>query len=149
MLPASMKHASRPRQVAYFAGREQTSRPSGYGVYMHRRKAPVKDNFRRNLETLLNQFGWSNRELSRRTNGEVSDRYIGMLRAGDYVPTIEMAESIGQAFGLDGWHMIRPNLVYELAKSGQLDRLLDGYCESERKARDYIDSIIEREAQSR
>lgn len=113
---------------------------------MPKTRLTTQDNFRENLRKLIAVHGISNRELARRTNGRVSDRYIGMILNGDYVPTIEMAQYIGEAFGLTGWHMIMPNLPYELARTGKLDRFVEGLPNTPADTQEYIAGIIAREA---
>lgn len=112
---------------------------------MTNRIAP-RDTFRANLASLIKLTGWSNREVSRRTNGEVSDRYISMLLRGECSPTIDAAEAIGAAFGLTGWDMITPNLNIELARSGRLRDLVANYLADPDETRTYLDAVAKRDA---
>lgn len=118
---------------------------------MKKKPASTQETFRANLRMLLQAIGWSNAELSRRAgkneqgDPRVSGRYIGMLLAGDYIPTIEITEAIGEAFGLNGWHMIRPGLQYDLAKSGKLDQLLDNYSRAPEHSQEYVQRTLERD----
>jgi len=119
---------------------------------MKRKPLTTQDTFRSNLRMLLQVTGWSNNELSRRAGLDeegkprVSGRYVGMLLAGEYTPTIDVTEAIGAAFGLNGWHMIRPGLQYDLAKSGKLDQLLDNFSRAPEHSQEYVQRTLERDA---
>jgi len=110
------------------------------------KRPPPRETFRANLASLLKLTGWSNRELAARTNQGVSDRYIGKLLIGECSPTIDAAETIGQAFGLTGWDMITPNLDLELARSGRLRELVANYLADPAETRAYIDAVAKRDA---
>lgn len=113
---------------------------------MRKKRQSTQENFRENLRKLIALYGISQREVARRTNGQVSDRYVGMILKGDYVPTIEVAQHIGEAFGLTGWHMIMPDLPLELARTGKLEKLISGFANTPADTQAYIAAVIEREA---
>lgn len=82
-------------------------------------------------------------DLARRSG--VSDRMIKYILAKERIPSIEIADSLAQPFGLSGWQLLKPNLNIRLAQEGKLDRLLDNYSGLSDTARDYIDEVAERE----
>lgn len=101
--------------------------------------------FVRNLKYLLQITGMHKNDVAKKSG--VSSRYIDYLLNFDKYPSIEVAENIGQAFGLDGWHMILPNLDYELGKNGKLAELLKDFTESSKITQAYISEVLNRKIQ--
>ncbi len=75
-----LKHTSHQLQEAHFATAQQASHGFLYGCLMAKNREPPRETFVKNLRMLLDSTGWSNRELSRQTRNEVSDRQQGMQR---------------------------------------------------------------------
>lgn len=71
-----------------------------------------------------------------------------MLVQGTCVPTIDVADYIGAAFELTGWDMITPNLHFELAKSGRLQRLVQNFMADPAETQAYIESVAKRDAKT-
>ena len=129
------KHTSLPKHV---------SRAPPYRERMKKKRPRTEETLVVNLNQLMEATGWSNRELGKRA--KVSDRYIGMIRRGEHKPTNDIAEALAKPFGLTGWQLILPGLRADLAKSGALERLIKNYQNANADARQYIDSVAEREA---
>jgi transcriptional regulator with XRE-family HTH domain len=102
-----------------------------------------KDSLVTNLRMLLAKTGMSVGELASKSG--VSKRMIDYILAGERKATIPTAEKLAEPFGLSGWQLIMPNLPYELARNGKLDRLIDSYEHSNDATRGYVDSVLERE----
>lgn len=112
------------------------------GDVTKKRQPPAKT-LAENLNKLMAATGWSNRHLAQLAG--VSDRYIGMIRKSEYKATVEIAEALAKPFGLTAWQLIMPNLDAELARNGALEALIQNYQASSQQAREYIDSVAERE----
>lgn len=95
-----------------------------------------------NLKYLLEITGMHKTELAQKSG--ISARYIDYLLKYEKYPTIEMAENIGRSFGLSGWHMILPDLNYELGKNGKLETLLKEYTSSSKVTQDYVSEVLHR-----
>lgn len=102
--------------------------------------------FVNNLKYLLEITDIHKMDLAKKAG--VSSRYIDYLLKYEKYPTIGIAESIGNAFGLNGWHMILPNLDYELCKNGNVDKLLQEFTSSSKVTQDYVSEVLNREIKS-
>ena len=96
-----------------------------------------------NLEYLLKNVGLKKQELAAKSG--ISARYIDFLLNFERYPTIEIAEKIGNAYGLSGLLMIMPNLDYQLAKAGKLEELLKEFSMSSKATQDFISDVLNRE----
>lgn len=65
----------------------------------------LKEIIRSNLRRLMEQRGWSQPELSRRSG--VSQTYIGKILRGESVPTVDKVEALAAAFKLDALELMR------------------------------------------
>ena len=101
-----------------------------------------------NLQRLLNERQWSNRELSRRCNGDPSDRYIGMLLGCSASASVEIIDQIAKAFDLKAWQILMPHLPERTIGINNLDRLIVNYCTASEEGRKYIDRAASTEAAS-
>jgi transcriptional regulator with XRE-family HTH domain len=97
-----------------------------------------------NLTMLLNKTNMSVAELSRRSG--VTGRMIHYILNRDRQASVEVAGKLASAFGLTGWQMIMPSLPYDLAKTGQLDKLIDAYAHCDTVTQNYLNSVMQREA---
>lgn len=97
-----------------------------------------------NLRALMKEFKFSKEVLAKRSG--VSDRMIGYILAAERSTTIETANDLGKAFGLNGWLLLIPGLPVELAKTGQLEKLIINYAHSSNDGRNYIEKVAEKEA---
>ena len=96
--------------------------------------------FVNNLKYLLLTTGITKKELAEKS--KVSARYIDYILNYEKYPSIEIAENIAKGFGLEGWHMILPNLNYELGKNGKLNTLLKEFSESTKVTQDYVSEVL-------
>lgn len=100
-----------------------------------------------NVRSLMRAFPMTKPELAKRSG--ISERMIAYILAGERTPTVEVANDLAKAFGLNGWQLLVPGLSMELAKVGKLEVLVKNYMNSSESGRDYIDSVAEREAEYR
>lgn len=98
--------------------------------------------FVNNLNYLLDITRIHKKDVAKKAG--VSARYIDYLLAYRKYPSIEVAENIGRAFGLNGWHMILPNLDYELGRNGKLEELLKEYTGSSKVTQEYVSEVLHR-----
>jgi transcriptional regulator with XRE-family HTH domain len=101
--------------------------------------------FVKNLKYLLEITGMHKKELALKSG--VTARYVDYLLNYDKYPSIEVAENIGQAFGLSGWHMILPDMDYELGRNGRLEELLKDYTGSSKVTQDFVSEVLHRKTQ--
>lgn len=98
--------------------------------------------FVKNLRYLLDVTGIHKNDVAKKSG--VTPRYIDYLLNYEKYPSIEVAENIGASFGLNGWHMILPDLNYELGKNGKLDELLTDFKNSTKVTQDYVSEVLHR-----
>lgn len=104
----------------------------------------LNDNLRANLAMLVDKKGWSIEELARRSH--VSSRMIHFILKDERTASIEIAEKLARAFGLEGWHILMPNLERDLVDSPTISRLFNGYQKASSDGRALIDQVVTREA---
>ena len=85
---------------------------------------------------------WTRKQLAYKAG--ISSRMITYIINQERSATIEVAESIGKAFGINGWMMISPHLTIDSYK--KLDRLNSNYSATTDAGRDHIDMVADREA---
>ena len=63
-------------------------------------------------------------------------------------PTLENVELVANAFGLQGWNLIMPNLIDDLINGDSgISLLVHNYLESNRDGRQHLIRVAEREAE--
>lgn len=95
-----------------------------------------------NLKMLLALKGWSPRQLAKESG--VAHRTIAYILAGDSVPSIETADALGRAFGLNGWLMIHPSLTADLERFNDLESLLEMLMKADKQDLKLLKGIAER-----
>lgn len=102
----------------------------------------TKDYLARNILMLLDINQWSKKQLAKRAG--ISDRMVAYLVNKERSATIDVADAIGKAFGINGWLMISPYLTPESYKS--LEKLNSDFAATTREGREHIKMVAEREA---
>lgn len=105
----------------------------------------VNENFARNLKHLMETIGYKAVSLSKKTGGKVSPRMISYILTLERTPTIETAEILAGAFGLNGWQLSMPGPPRDLEEYKRIGRLVDAYQCSNRDGQNLIEMIAERE----
>ena len=105
-------------------------------------KETTKDYLARNILMLLDYHRWSKADLAKRSG--VSSRMISYIINKERTATIEVADEIGAAFGINGWLMISPYLTIDSYK--KLDSLNSNYNKASKEGRSHIDMVADREA---
>jgi transcriptional regulator with XRE-family HTH domain len=98
----------------------------------------------RNLAVLMEMHGWSYRALAARCG--VSPRQIGNILNEDSSCTTETADAIASAFGLEGWHLLLPDLPAELVDSPTIGRLVRAFIGADADGRELLVRMAQREA---
>lgn len=91
----------------------------------------------------MRERGWNQVELSKRS--KVSQRTISNMLTEEKVPTLDTVDKIAAAFGLNLWHLILPRLIEDLEGNSSIRNLVDDYFGSNKKGREFILSVAERE----
>lgn len=68
------------------------------------------------------------------------------ILSGKHAISIDKAEAIAAAYGLEGWHLLLRDLPADLQGSPSISRLVDAYIHSSKDGRDLIDRIADRES---
>lgn len=97
----------------------------------------------RNIALLLSITGWSNKELSRRTKGDVSDRTIGLVLSETQNPGVDTLAAIAEAFGYEPHHLLMPDFDPEILKSGNFDRLIHAYASADDEGRRVMENTAD------
>ena len=107
------------------------------------KRPATRETLARNLAALMEQAGWNQVELSRRSG--VSQRQISNILRQESGCSVEHAEALARAFGLSGWHLIMPTLRQDL-QVGALALLIDRYAQASSEGRTAIDRVAELES---
>jgi transcriptional regulator with XRE-family HTH domain len=76
----------------------------------------------------------------------VTKRMIQYVLNKERVPSIDVAAALAGAFSINGWQLLVPNLKSELARCGQLEKLVQNYQRANLDAQRYLDGVAERES---
>lgn len=107
------------------------------------KRPATRESLARNLKALMDEAGWNQVELSKRSG--VSQRQISNILRQETGCSIEHADALGKAFGLQGWHLIMPTLSRDLS-TGTLAKLVDRYASASSEGRAAIDRVAELES---
>ena len=101
----------------------------------------------RNLQALMAENGLTQNQLSKKSG--VSQRTISnMLDPDGPNPQLDNVDKVASAFGLDGWHLIMPNLIEDLTDGSSItSRVLHNLRHSSREGKEHILRVAEREAE--
>jgi transcriptional regulator with XRE-family HTH domain len=107
------------------------------------KRPATRDTLARNLLALMREAGWNQVELSKRSG--VSQRQISNILRQDTGCSVEHADALAKAFGLQGWHLIMPTLRKDL-EAGAISLLVDRYASASSEGRAAIDRVAELES---
>lgn len=68
------------------------------------------------------------------------------ILSGKHAISIDKADAIAAAYGLEGWHLLLRDLPNELQGSPAISKLVDAYIKTSKDGRDLIDKLAERES---
>lgn len=123
----------------------QRAKPVNYSSKMANDRKNVSETLIKNLRVLMDDRGWKPKKLSEKSG--VSPRMVAYILKGERVCSIEIAEQLANAFGLQGWELLINDMPEHLLKSKKLEKLYKNYAKATMEAQEYIDHIAEREAQ--
>ena len=113
---------------------------------MKRRKP--RETLAQNVNELMRRGKLVQRDLAKMSG--VSQRTISNICNPDGPsPTLESVDAVAAAFGLDGWHLIMPTLVDDLAGDTTIAALFSAYEHASAEGRRHIVRVAEREAEYR
>lgn len=108
------------------------------------KKNTTVENLSANLRHLMGVYGYTQEQLVKKSG--VSRRTIGSALKGENATSIKVAESLAEAFGLEGWHLIMPNLPKDIEETKHLNELVTNYVTASHEGKEMIDKVAEREA---
>jgi transcriptional regulator with XRE-family HTH domain len=110
---------------------------------MAAKRPRTHDSVASNLRRLLALRDWSQVKLSHESG--ISQTHISAILRGESSATVEVAAALAKPFGLNGWHLLIPNLPDELLTSPSLSNLLNAYIDANQAGRDFLDAAAQRE----
>ena len=96
-----------------------------------------------NLKMLMTHNNMSVSDLAKKSG--ITARMIYMVLNKERKPGIELADSLAKAFGLSGWHIIKPNLPYDMIRSGKMEEVEKNFLACEQETQEYVLSVMRRE----
>lgn len=100
--------------------------------------------FAANLRRLVDDHGDTHRSLGKRA--KVSPRQVGYILTLHSVPTIETADALAGAYGLEGWQLQIADLPLAVLKSPALGAVLRAFLTTDDAGRDLLGRLAAREA---
>ena len=97
----------------------------------------------RNLRALMDRHEMSERALSQSSG--VSQGQINNILNQRSACSVETAESLGNVFGLTGWHLLLHNLPDDLLSSPTISKMVEAYLRMNGEGRELVDALIRRE----
>jgi len=107
-------------------------------------KRSTSENLTSNLRHLCELYNFKPDYIAKKSG--LSPRVIAYYLSGDRSPKVKDAELIAAVFGLEGWHLIMPNLPKDIQQTKNLKHLVKNYLNSSSEGRGMIDRVAEREA---
>jgi transcriptional regulator with XRE-family HTH domain len=103
----------------------------------------TRDTLARNLRVLMDAKGWTQVQLAQQSG--VSQRQVSNILSGATGCSVEHADALARAFGLQGWHLIMPTLPRDIT-NGAISTLIERYAASSADGRKAIDRVAELES---
>lgn len=125
----------------------QTATQRLYRCYVAPKRPNTRNSLAKNLRTLMAIRDWNQVELSKKSS--VSQRMISSILSEESGCSVETADALAHAFGLQGWHLIMPDLTEDLLKSKAVQGLFESYVHASPEGRALIDAMAAREAKLR
>lgn len=97
-----------------------------------------------NVAYLMAKHGDTQAGLAKRA--KVTQSNVSYILSTERNVRLDTVEAIANAYGLNGWHLINPDLPKELIDSPSLSRLVDTYIKTTPEGRAMMDAIAERES---
>lgn len=108
------------------------------------RRALPRETLARNLRYLMDREHLSEQACAKRAG--VSQKSVNNVLHHRTTTSLDIVDKLAAAFGLQGWHLILPNLPDELIGSNSIAQLYEAYSSATPEGRELIDHIAEREA---
>jgi transcriptional regulator with XRE-family HTH domain len=99
----------------------------------------------KNIQMLMDEAGDSQHALAKKLGWKQST--LNNLLSGRHHISIERADAIARAYGLEGWHLLLSNLPRDIRETESISKLFDSYMKSNSQGRDYINRVAEKEAE--
>ena len=89
--------------------------------------------------------GDSTHSLAKRSG--IPQRTVANVLSGNHKISVEAADTLAAAYGLDGWHLLLPDLPADLTQSKKIGKLYRQYLSSSKTGREHIELVADREAE--
>lgn len=77
---------------------------------------------------------------------KVGQKTVWKILNGKSAPNLDTVDKLAAAFYVAPWHLIMPNLPFELLSDRKIEQVVTLYLQTEEKGREYIHHVAEREA---
>lgn len=103
---------------------------------------PTRVTLATNLRLLMDAHGMSQMDLYRAS--KVPQRTISNMLSGKHSCSLESVNAVAGVFGLNGWHIIMPNLPADLVGSTSIAELVSAYIDASPEDRELITLVSRR-----
>lgn len=113
------------------------------------RRTTTRNTLATNLAHLMDKKDWSQKKLAE-VSGVAQKTISNMLNAGKPgigASTLDKVEAVAKAFGLEGWHLLMPNLPDDIVDCKSLSQLVSDFLEAPPEGQTTISHTAHRERQ--
>lgn len=104
----------------------------------------TKDVVIENVKTLMGMRGDTTYSLAERSG--LAQSTVSNILSGRHKISVDTADVLAAAYGLDGWHLLLRDLSSDLLGSPRVTKLYELYLAASDEGREYIESVAERES---
>lgn len=122
----------------------QTATQRLYRCYVAPKRPNTRETLAKNLRTLMMIRSWTQTDLAGKSG--VSQTMISSVLNTRSSCSVETADALAHAFGLNSWHLLMPGLTEDLLKSKAVQKLLETYVNASAEGKALIDAMAERES---
>lgn len=97
-----------------------------------------------NLLHLMEKYGDTQASLAKRAG--VTQSNVSYILSTERNVRLDTVEAVAAAYGLNGWHLLNPDLPADLVDSPSLAKLVSSYIKTSSEGRALIDAVADREA---
>jgi transcriptional regulator with XRE-family HTH domain len=117
---------------------------AGSIIFGMKKKQTTREIVIANTRMLMEIAGDSEHSLGKKIGKRQSS--ISNMLSGRHRISLDMADLVAGAYGLEGWHLLLKNLPRDLRESKTVSKLFENYIKSSAEGRDLINRIADREA---
>lgn len=103
-----------------------------------------RESLARNLSHLKELCGYTERDIAAKAG--VAPKTVNNMLNGNHDSSLDKVNAVAKVFGLQGWHLIMPNLPLDLISSPTISKFVGNFISASDEGRNLLQQMAEREA---